>query len=144
MATLRWQKKFGSLALGETSDSQWTFKRVGFLSAHVTVRVAGSESNIAVFESGFGSGGTLHLAGSRRLHRNKTGFWNPQYVFRPDGDEVYLSFKPHFGLLKAEAAVMIGKSASRLDETPLLAILGWYLMLLEAEDTSAAVIVAAM
>ncbi len=78
MATLRWQKKFGSLALGETSDSQWTFKRVGFLSARVTVRVAGSESNIAVFESGFGSGGTLHLAGSRRLHWNKTGFWNPQ------------------------------------------------------------------
>jgi hypothetical protein len=39
---------------------------------------------------------------------------------------------------------MIGKSASRLDETPMLAILGWYLMLLEAEDTSAAVVVAAM
>jgi hypothetical protein len=130
--------------LGETSDGRWTFKRVGFLSARVTVRVAGSESNIAVFESGFGGGGTLHLAGSRQLHWKKTGFWNPQYVFKSDGDEAYLSLTPHFGLLKAQAAVTIGESAFRLDETPLLVILGWYLMLLEAEDATAAVVIAAM
>ena len=39
VATLRWQKPFGSLALAELAGGVWTFKRSGFLSPKVTVRV---------------------------------------------------------------------------------------------------------
>jgi hypothetical protein len=39
VATLRWQKTFGSLALAETADGTWTFKRSGFLPRPIDDRM---------------------------------------------------------------------------------------------------------
>ena len=36
LATLRWQKPFGSLALAKTAEGGWTFKRSGFWQPRVT------------------------------------------------------------------------------------------------------------
>jgi hypothetical protein len=48
-AVLRWAKRWGSLATGESADRYWSFKRVGFLRPRITIREAGSDSNVAVF-----------------------------------------------------------------------------------------------
>ena len=65
VATLRWQKTFGSLALAEAADGTWTFKRSGFLRPKITVRVPGSETEVAVFKPAWGGEGTLRLSAGR-------------------------------------------------------------------------------
>ena len=47
VAALRFEKGWGSLATGECGQTQWTFKRTGFLSPRITVRQVGSETDIA-------------------------------------------------------------------------------------------------
>src|SRR5262245_37270197 len=63
VATLRWQKVFGTLALAETPEGRWTFKRSGFWRPHITVRVADTDHDSAVFEPGWSGGGTLTVTG---------------------------------------------------------------------------------
>ena len=62
LATLRWETNFGSLATAETAEGRWTFKRVGFWRPKVTVRAAGSDADLAVFEPRWTGSGTLTLA----------------------------------------------------------------------------------
>jgi len=50
VATLRFQR--GSLADAEAEGHHWTFKRQGFWQPRVTVRLAGSDADVAVFRSG--------------------------------------------------------------------------------------------
>ena len=49
VATLGWQTSCGTLAMAESGDGRWTFKRLGFLNPRVAVREAGSEIDIATF-----------------------------------------------------------------------------------------------
>src|ERR1035441_5308392 len=53
IATLRFESSCGSLATGECGQARWTFKRTGFLSPKISVREAGSETNIALFTPGW-------------------------------------------------------------------------------------------
>ena len=58
--TLAFRSAFGSLASATTDEGQWTFKRVGFWRSHVTVRAAGSDTDLAVFRNDtWTAGGTL-------------------------------------------------------------------------------------
>ena len=63
VATLGWQKTGGSLALARSTEGNWTFKRSGFLSPRVTVRLAGSETEVAVFKPSWRGEGTLAFHG---------------------------------------------------------------------------------
>ncbi len=47
IAEIRWAKSTGSLAQTETADARWSLKRVGFLNAHLTLRVDGAPSDWA-------------------------------------------------------------------------------------------------
>src|SRR5215471_7349890 len=49
VAQLRFRSAFGTLAMAESGDGSWTFKRVGFWQRTVTVREDGSEESLAVF-----------------------------------------------------------------------------------------------
>jgi hypothetical protein len=51
IATLRFENSYGSLATGEYGPAKWTLKRTGFLSPKISVREAGSETNLALFHS---------------------------------------------------------------------------------------------
>ena len=64
VATLRFQRR--TLADAESGGERWTFKRQGFWNPRVTVRVAGSEADIATFQPRWTGGGTLELADGRR------------------------------------------------------------------------------
>ena len=61
VATLRWRG--GSLAVAETSDGRWSFERPGYRRSWVSVRTAGTGTEIAVFSSYRTGSGTLELAG---------------------------------------------------------------------------------
>jgi hypothetical protein len=135
VATLRFQG--GSLADAEAAEGHWTFKRQGFWHPRVTVRIAGSDADIAVFQPRWVGGGTLEFPDGRALRLSSANFWRSEWVWQ-DKEQPLIRFKGRHGLIKANGAVEIQPEAVRLPDLSLFVLLGWYLILLYAEDAAAA------
>jgi hypothetical protein len=135
VATLRFQR--GSLADAEGDGHHWTFKRQGFWNPRATVRVAGSDYDVAVFHPRWIGGGTLELADGRAVKFSSANFWQSEWVWL-DKDQPVVHFKGRHGIVKAKGAVEIQAGAANRTDLPLLVLLGWYLILLHADDAAAA------
>jgi hypothetical protein len=163
VATLRWQKALGSLALAETAAGSWTFKRAGFWQPRVTARPADAERDIATFKpDSWSGGGALTVEAGRVFRLVSTSFWRGEWAWQ-DADGAPLVRFASRGSLKTEALVTLTPAAAALPETaqlddlyrplppeaqappsvalpelPLLVTLGWYLLVLAAQDAAAA------
>ena len=135
VATLHFQR--GSLADAEADPHHWTFKRQGFWHPRVTVRTPGSEGDLATFHPHWTGGGTLVFPDGRTFRLGSANLWQTQWVWH-DNDQSLIRFKGRHGLIKAKGAVEIAPEAAKLLDLPLLVLLGWYLILLYAEDSAAA------
>jgi hypothetical protein len=136
VASLRFQR--GSLADAEADGRHWTFKRQGFWQPRVTVRVAGSDADIAIFRPHWAGGGTLGFPDGRSVRLSSANFWQSEWVWQ-EKDQAVVRFKGRHGIVKAKGAVEIEPGAAGSRDLPLLVLLGWYLILLHAEDSAAAV-----
>jgi hypothetical protein len=137
VATLRFQR--GSLADAEAEGHHWTFKRQGFWQPRVTVRAPGSDADVAVFRPRWAGGGTLDFADGLSVRLSSANFWQSQWVWQ-EKDQPLILFKGRHGIVKAKGAVEIQPGAESRPDTPLLVLLGWYLILLHADDTAAATV----
>lgn len=143
VATLRFKSSFGTLATGEANGQSWTFKRVGFLNPRVTVRWAGAEDDLAIYYPRWQGDGTLEFADGRVFRWESINFWGTQWSFFDSSGEPLVTFKPGADkfrlsdLFKTQAFVEISSRGYALAEAPLLALLGWYLMILRNDDTAA-------
>jgi hypothetical protein len=140
VATLRFQR--GSLADAEAVGHHWTFKRQGFWRPRVTVRVPGSEVDVAVFRPHWAGGGVLEFGDGRTIQLRSANFWHSEWVWE-EKEQPLIRFKGRHGIVKAKGSVEIQSGAAGLPDSPLLILLGWYLILLHAEDSAAASTVAA-
>ena len=142
---LRFETAFGTRATAESATGRWTFKRVGFLNPRVTIREAGITDNLAVYWPKLHGDGWLEYISGKRFHWVSTNFWGTEWGFADRQEELLFVMKPGAekpklsGLLKTQAVVEIRPPGHRLAELPMLLSLGWYLMVLHQEDTTAAV-----
>lgn len=167
LAALRWQKTLGSLALAETAEGSWTFKRSGFWQPRVTARPVDSERDIATFKPEWNGGGTLTTNRSRHFRLVNISFWGWEWGWREaDAGPPLVRFVSK-GALRTEAQVVLAPAAAALPETaqlddlyrplppeaqappsvalpelPLLVTLGWYLLVLMAQDAAVAAVAA--
>lgn len=137
VTTLRFQR--GSLADAEAEGHHWTFKRQGFWQPRVTVRVPGSDTDIAVFRPHWAGGGTLDFADGGSVRLSSANFWQSEWVWQ-EKEHPLILFKGRHGIVKAKGAVEIQPGAAGRPDTPLLVLLGWYLILLHADDSAAATV----
>jgi hypothetical protein len=135
VGTLRFERS--SLASAETAHQSWTFKREGFWHPRVTVRVPGSDANVAEFSPAWTGGGTLDLGG-RHLRFAAANFWHSQWDWIDAQNQPLVYFKSHQGLLKTEGQIEIEPAAMTSPDLPLLVVLGWYLLVLVGRDAAAA------
>lgn len=143
IATLRFEKRSGSLATGEFGEHQWTLKRTGFLSPRVSVREPDSEADLAMFTPGWTGAGWLTFNSGRRYHLRSTNFWQTEWTFESEaGTPAIILTGPH-GMFKQGGHAKVSESAASLTETPVLLLLIWYLRILMNEDASAAAVIAA-
>ena len=133
VGTLQW--KGSSLAIGETGDQQWTLKREGIWHPRVTVRVLGSDANVALFHPGWMSGGTLDLGAGRQLRLGPSSFWSG-WVWTDELKRPLIRFRSK-GFLKWDCGVEIEKEAESSPDAPLLVVLGWYLIVMHTYDSQA-------
>lgn len=141
-AKLRWAKRWGSLATGESSDGKWTFKRVGFLHPKITVRDADTTSEIGVFTITWAGDGVLEIPsdGTRYVFR-RTSMWHSEWILkRSDSEEIVFTIKPDLGLTKIAtqrkigAEIELGLNAVREPRISLLAVIAWYVIILMTYD----------
>jgi hypothetical protein len=140
LGTLTWQR--GSLAAADFADDHWTFKREGFWHPRVTIRVAGSETDQAIFRPGWSGAGTLELSPTRHIKWGAASMWHSQWNWQETDSRPLVHFKSHQGWTKQTGTVEVAPAAVSLSELSLLVSLGWYLLVLLAQDTTAATVAA--
>ena len=134
---LRFEKLCGSLATAAVASQNWTFKREGFLHPRVTVRAPNSDVNLAVFHPSWSGGGFVEFPDGRQIRWRHTSFWRSEWSFVEGVDRQLLLFKQHEGFLKVSARLEFDPACAAAPELPMLAALGWYLLLLAAQDSAA-------
>lgn len=136
IATLRFRSSFGSFATGENADGCWTFKRVGFLQTRATIRVCGSDEEIATFKNNtWTGGGTLELRDGRKFPAT-TNFWQTRLELQDASGQSLIQLK-NAAIVRARSTVEIQPNALTVPETPWMTIFGWYLVVLMRRDSSA-------
>lgn len=135
VAVLRWEKPAGSLAQAETTEGKWTFKRIGFLQPRLSVRSAGSEQDLAWFEPGVGGGGAVHLA-SGHIFRWSSNFWRAEWAWLNAAGKHGVKLHREFSAGEREGKVEIERGVLPERELPILVILGWYVIILQTEDSA--------
>ena len=139
LATLRWRSAFGSLADAEAADGHWTFKRVGFLKPSISVRIAGADEDLAAFRVHWDGAGELVLGDGRRYEWRPANFWHTQWAWTDAAGAPLLHFRPAH--LVRQADVEVSPAALAVPDLSLLSLLGWYLMVLRADEAAASVAV---
>jgi hypothetical protein len=139
VATLR-VRGFGTLATAESGDGSWTFKRVGFFQNRATIRAAGEEVDLAVFQNNtWKGGGDLRFAGGRTF-KATTSFWTRDLEFSTESEEPLVRFD-YGGVFRRSADVEVAPDARHLPELPLLVLFGWYLLVMLDRDAAVSAVV---
>jgi hypothetical protein len=149
LARLAFRSMWGTLAVAETADGSWSFKRVGFLNPRVTVRVLDQPEDLAVYQPKFWGDGTLTFADGRSLAWKPLNFWATIWAFKSADDQTLITFKPGrekeklSDIFKTQATVELGLLLNNRDLLPILLPLGMYLVALHSQDAAGAAAVTA-
>jgi hypothetical protein len=136
VASVRWAKERGTLATAQWGSESWTFKRFGFLHPKITIRQPHSDVNMGRFDPDHSGGGLLHLADGLEF-RLLANFWRGEWRWVDPAGADLLEFKRDFSVAEKNEGhitwVADGVDPGRLH---LLTLLGWYVVIMLAEDAS--------
>ena len=139
VATLRWRKNVGSAAVARSPDGTWSFKAAGFLNPRVTIRLPNSDYDFAVFRPGNTGNGTLEAMAEQRFSWRCVNFFQNAWAFFDNEGDRLVTIRPDTAATKIGGVVTVELKASAHQEIGYLVILGWYLLVLMAEDATAGV-----
>lgn len=137
VATLRWRKNVGSAAVARSPDGTWSFKAAGFLNPRVTIRLPNSDYDFAVFRPGNTGTGVLEAMAEQRFHWRCVNFWQNTWAFFDTEGDRLVTIRPDTAAAKLGGIVTVELKASAHQEIGYLVVLGWYLLVLMAEDAAA-------
>lgn len=130
VARLRWLQPVGSLARAETATGEWTLKRGGFLNPHITVRKRGGGENLARLTVHL-SHHAIELANGVSYPFHRAGMLVPAWkVTTEEGREVLHVEPVREGRKLVAGAVLASSVAVDLPDLLLLAVIGWYFIVL--------------
>ena len=142
--TLEFRSLWGTLAVARNPIQDWSFKRLGFLNPHVTVRHPEAESDYALYHPKLFGGGTLQLLDGRPFGWEPVNFWHTRWRFIDKSGAAVLSFdqgteERHITeFMCMQAKVTIESSRITNQEFSMMINLGFYLMVLNQSDAASA------
>jgi hypothetical protein len=146
---LEFPTAFSTLAQAAIGIEQWSFKRLGCLSPHVKIRQANSRVDLGTFYPHWtGTEGEIQFSAGGTFYWKVANFWATRFIlYTSDGQELitYLSRskdRKFSNLFKLQAQVVIAPEAWQMKVLSILVLLGWYLVVLHHEDSSATAAVA--
>ena len=126
----------------ESLGNRWAFERKGFWRQRIEIRSIGTGDSPATFEYGaLHQGGRLIFPDGRSLRWGSTNFWSTKWAWMTEDGTPIVGFRTG-GIFKTNSEVDLDPLLAGQKALPLLVMLGWYLILLQRED-SASVVVAA-
>jgi hypothetical protein len=133
VGTVAWQNptRDGTLVVATSADGHWSFKRVGVFIPRVTVRIVGTDTDVATVTPHLGRS-VVDFADGHTVHLLRRGFWHNEFALTQSNGEPLLVFK------EAGTRVEIEKGAEARSDASLLALLGCYLLHLYARDAESA------
>jgi hypothetical protein len=149
LAALTFRSSTGTMATAETTEGRWTFKRVGFLNPRVTVRAAGSEEDLAVYQPKFWGDGVLSFNAGCVWAWKPTNFWATDWAFFDSEGTAVMEFRSGVekeklsDIFKTQFTVVFHHTRTVREAVPLLVTLGMYLLVLHQQDAAAAAAVTA-
>lgn len=142
--SLEFRSLWGTLAAAKNPIQDWSFKRLGFMNPHVTIRHPGAESDYALYFPKVFGGGTLQLLDGRPFSWEPLNFWRTQWRFSDKNGSPIMRFdqgseeRRMSEFAKLESRVKIESSRITNQEFSLMVSLGFYLMALYQADAAAA------
>lgn len=123
--------------IGVAADGQWTFARVGVFRSRLVITDTTSGVEAASFtSSGWTGKGELTLPDGRSYQWSSGSVWGSKRVWLDETGQPVLRFR-QYGVLRWQCAVTVEPRAATEPHLTLLAMLGWYLMLLANDDAAA-------
>lgn len=144
--TLKFHSYWGSLAWSEDPIQAWSFKRIGFLNPHVTIRMPDADSDYALFIPKLFTGGTLHPPDGRLIYWQPLNFWYTKWLFTDTRGSPVLSLIQQYqpadepklsDLIKIQADMAVERNHITNLEFSMLVNLGFYLLVMQAMDNAA-------
>jgi hypothetical protein len=142
--TLEFRSLWGTLAVASNPIQDWSFKRLGFLNPHITIRHPNADSDYALFFPKVFGGGILQLLDGRPFNWEPTNFWRTRWHFTDKSAAPIMSFdlgneeRKLTDFLKLQAAVKVESSRITNQEFSIMVNLGFYLMVLYQADAASA------
>jgi hypothetical protein len=137
VATLYQPSRWRSYRLGIAADGQWTFARVGMFLQRVVICDADSGAEVAhLARTGWTGKAALTLPDGSQYQWRSGSAWGSKWVWLDASGQPVLRLR-QFGALRPQCAVAVEPTATASQPLALLAMLGWYLMMLMSEDTAA-------
>ena len=137
VGTLRWPRRFSSLAIAESADGRWSFQRFGLLRCNVRVRLDGRSAETAVFLIGRWGNGVLELGDGRRYRWRRMGLWRPWWVFIDAQDVGVMQCRSRLTLSRTRGRIEVTPSVLPQPDIPLLVLLGVHRLIERARRAAA-------
>jgi hypothetical protein len=129
LAKLHWQMPWGSQAIAETINGAWMFKRDGWFSPNVMICDSLKKTANWTLNVKWGEGTFDHPSGySYQWQRLSAG--QGEWKFKSISRQPLIEFTLKPAAFRYESKMQIDVSAPDILELPLLATLGWYIMIL--------------
>ena len=138
LATLTFIKPWGTLAECKMEGEAYTFKRTGFLRPKVTVRRSPFDEDIATMEVSLGGEGALEMLDGKRYTFHRLSFWKARWGLTNEAGDLLVSMRLHNKLLRFEGEAVLEDKGRKEGKMVLLMSLGWYLMVLMTQESTAA------
>ncbi len=136
LATLRWERALGLLAVAQSAEGAWTFRRRRLPYLRVSAFRGDSGHETATFQAA-PDGGTLDTFYDRRFRWKPASYWRAEWAWTDTTGAPLIRFKYQFSMLTTRGRIKIEPRATQLPELSLLVLLGWYLMIVMSEDAMA-------
>lgn len=129
--SLEWKSAYQASAIGTTASGQWSLKLEGFFRSWVTVRRLDREEPAALFRALPSFNGKLELPDDRVLSWD-SNFWLTKWIWSASEGLEIMRMSRNLSL-RTEGELSWDPRMTGIDELPLLAILGWYLIVLVSD-----------
>jgi len=119
-------------------DREAELKKMVEASAASNAQLDSRDKDVGVLHTRWGGDGDVTLTNGFRAEWMHTNFWRTRWSFQHAGGREIVHFTPNHKLLKAGATVEIPQPVAPNVPLPMLTLLGWYLMVLMAQDAAVA------
>ena len=135
VGALHWASSHSSLAIAESADGNWTFKRAGFIHPRITIREAGKDTDLYIARMGWGGEATIMFPGQGAF-RWTPNIWHRKWTLI-DSDGKELMRIELSGIVNVGGSLTVEPSAIQAPKFSLLALLGWHLIMLVLSEDAA-------